>query len=173
MNLEERRAWMRSGCPVVVPEPPPVPCREFKLAVDREGKRLVVACQGCDTAWYFPGLRRGSGSDRIDLTLVTGPVDEARQFICGHAVEGGVDREAAEKLYKAKERERVWHWAAAEIDGDEAVFAGGVLGLPGDGLRMYHDAPEWLEQLKEREQAALKPEPVAKRDPNILVPGEL
>ena len=153
MNIEERRAWMRAGCPVVEqvhppPPVPPVPCQEFKLAVDQKVQQLVVACQGCGKIWSFGGLRRTSNGR--DLTFVTGPVNSARQFICRHAVEGGADREAAEKLYRSKEKERVWHWAAAEMDGDKAVLGGGVLGLPGDGLLMHHGIPEWLEQAKAR-----------------------
>ncbi len=148
-TLEERREWMRAGCPIADPLPIPTSCREFKLAVDRWGKRLVVACQGCDTAWGFPGLRQSSGGD---VSLVTGPVNDARQFICGHAVEGGVDREAAEKLYRDKNKERVWRWAAAGMQGRTDVSDGGVLGLPGDGLVLEHGIPSWLEKAKEKER---------------------
>lgn len=155
-TLEERREWMRQGCPVEAPVPSPLPCREFRLAVDRDGKRLAVACRGCGGTWQFPGLREGTGGG--DITFVTGPVNAAREWIWRHAEAGGMDRDTAQEVYKKRERQRVWGWAAAEMRGKQEAHWGGVLGLPGNGLFLHHGAPAWLEQAKVRDPVSAPPE---------------
>ncbi len=151
-TLEERRQWMRNGCPVpsVSPETPCVPLLAPGEWKEWEGFTLTVgwALNGVNGTLYGQCLRCGAKSlwtwlekTKAPITGVLKQVKAAQEWMVDHAVDKhGLRTILAREVY-GKGMTRLWVWAAQIMSAGKSINGGWMTapGSPHSGVYLYGD----------------------------------
>lgn len=152
-TLEERREWIRAGCPIEEPKPKAGKCDAYRLQVRLSDGVIVATCYACErVAVSFTRMVQRAGRTEFRPRL-DGHV-EALGSVCGWMEKhGGMTPGTAEcALVYAHDGEgvRIYRWMADLMDG-EAETVRGPVGAIGSECGRYafafdpHPRPLWRE----------------------------
>ena len=168
-TLVERRAWLRDGCPVEVPEydPAHLPTSApgkwegFSLTIPKGPARAIGTvlhgrCLGCGTTERWFGLEK----TKAPITGVLKQVKAAQEWMVDHTVEkhGLRGRIILAREIFGKGRTRLWIWAAQIMARGKSINGGWMTspGSPHSGIYLLGDPSEWGEVIPSLRDRALK-----------------